>query len=116
MEVYIDDMVVKSRKEERHVADLDEMFEILRRKNLRLNAIKCVFSVGARKFLGYMITNRGIKVNLDQIKAIQQLVSSSNLKDVQRLMGMIAVLNLFVSRSVESCRPFFQLLKKWKGF
>ena len=55
-------------------------------------------------------------MNLNKIRAIQQLVSPSNPKDVQRLIGMIVVLNQFVSRSAERCRPFFQLLKKWKGF
>lgn len=116
VEFYIDDMVVKSRKEERHVTDLNETFEILRWHKLYLNANKCVFGVGAGKFLGYMITNRGIEVNPDKIRAIQQLVSPSNPKDVQRLIGMIVVLNQFISRSAKRCRPLFQLLKKWKGF
>lgn len=67
MEVYIDDMVVKSRKEEGHAVDLTEMFEIFRPHKLRLNTNKCTFDVGAEKFLRYMISNRGIEVNLDQI-------------------------------------------------
>lgn len=71
VEVYIDDMVVKSRKEERHVTNLNETFEILRRHKLHLNANKCAFGVGAGKLLGYMITNRGIEVNPNQIRAIQ---------------------------------------------
>lgn len=71
MEVYIDDMVVKSWKEEEHVADLIEMLKILRRHKVRLNANKCAFGVGAGKFLGYMISSREIVVNLDQIQAIQ---------------------------------------------
>lgn len=71
---------------------------------------------GFWKFLGYMISCRGIKVNLDQIRSIQQLRSPSNPKEVQKLTGMIAALNRFVSKSVDKCRPFFQLLKKWKGF
>lgn len=71
VEVYIDDMVVKSRKEERHVTNLNETFEILRQHKLHLNANKCAFGVGAGKFLGYMITNRGIEVNPNQIRAIQ---------------------------------------------
>ena len=73
MEVYIDDMIIKSRNLEEHVPNLTEIFEILRHHILRLNAAKCVFGVGSRKFLGYMITCRGIEVNLDQISAIQQL-------------------------------------------
>ena len=63
-----------------------------------------------------MITTWGIEVNPDQIMAIQQLNLPGNLKEVQRLIGMIASLNRFVLRSVNRCRPFFQLLKKWKGF
>ena len=63
-----------------------------------------------------MISNRAIEVNTNQIQAIQQLVLLSNPKDVQRLTGMIAALNHFVSRSMDRCRLLFQLLKKWKGF
>jgi len=58
-------MVVKSKQEMQHVGDLKEVFEILRRHKLRLNADKCVFGVGVGKFLGYLITNRGIEVNPD---------------------------------------------------
>lgn len=65
VEVYIDDMVVKSKKLEEHMPDLTEVFEILRHHRLCLNAAKCVFELGSRKFLGYMITCRGIKVNPD---------------------------------------------------
>lgn len=63
-----------------------------------------------------MITNQGIEVNPDQIRAIQQLTPLSNPKDMQKLTGMIATLNHFVSRLTDKCRVFFQLLKKWKGF
>lgn len=78
----MDNMVVKRKKEEEHVADLTEVFGILRRQKLRLNANKCAFGVGARKFLGCLISNKGIEVNLDQIQAIQQLVPPSNSKDI----------------------------------
>ena len=67
VEVYIDDMVVKSKQEVRHVEDLRGVFEVLRKHRLRLNVEKCTFGVGVGKFLGYLITNRGIKVNPDQI-------------------------------------------------
>ena len=82
VEVYIDDMVVKSQENLRHIDDLMEVFEILRRHRLRLNVDKCVFNVGAGKFLGYMITQRGIEVNPNQISAIEQLESPSNPKEV----------------------------------
>ena len=71
VEVYIDDMVVKSKKSEEHVPNLVKIFEILRHHKLRLNASKCAFGVRSGKFLGYMITAQGIEVNPDQITAIQ---------------------------------------------
>ena len=65
IEVYIDDMVVKSKLVSKHLADLANTFEILKRHKLCLNASKCSFGVGSRKFLGYMATHRGIEVNPD---------------------------------------------------
>ena len=65
IEVYIDDMVVKSKVASDHVEDLTNIFEILREHKLRLNASKCSFGVGSGKFLGYMVTHRGIEVNPD---------------------------------------------------
>ena len=73
IEVYIDDMVVKSKVVSEHMGDLENIFEILRKHKLRLNASKCSFGVGSSKFLGYMVTHRGIKVNPNQIKSINSL-------------------------------------------
>ena len=70
VEVYIDDMVVKSKQEAWHIKDLWGVFEVLWQYKLRLNGDKCAFGVGAGKFLGYLITNRGIEVNPDQIEAV----------------------------------------------
>lgn len=78
IEIYIDDMVVKSKIVSKHVRDLGNIFEVLRRYKLRLNASKCSFGVGSGKFLGYMVTHRGIKVNPDQIKAINNLHPPQN--------------------------------------
>ena len=64
-EIYIDDMVVRSKTESKHVNDLGDIFGILRRHKLRLNASKCSFGVGSRKFLGHIVTHRGIEVNPD---------------------------------------------------
>ena len=116
VEVYIDDMVVKSKLVFEHVEDLTSIFEILREHKLCLNASKCSFGVGSRKFLGYMVTHRGIEVNPDQIKAINNQQPPWNPKEVQKLTGMMATLNRFISRSVDRCRPFFLLLHKWKEF
>ena len=65
MEAYINDMAVKSKEEFEHLTDLGEIFAILRKHKLRLNAFECSFGVGSRKFLGYMITHKGIEVNPD---------------------------------------------------
>ena len=114
IEVYIDDMVVKSKMVSEHVGDLRNIFEILRIHKLCINTSKCSFGVGSGKFLGYMVTYRGIEVNPDQIKAINSLQLPRNLKEVQKLTGMTAILNQFISRSMDRCRPFFLLMKKWK--
>jgi len=116
VEMYIDDMVVKSKQEARHVEDLQGVFEVLRKHRLRLNEEKCAFGVGASKFLGYLITSNGIEVNPNQIEAMKRLKSPSNPKEVQLLTGMLAALNQFISKFLDHCHPFYQLLKKWKGF
>ena len=107
VEVYIDDKVVKSKQEVRHIEDLQGAFEMLRQHKLRLNAEKCTFGVGVGKFLGYLITNRGIEINLDQIEAVKHLKPLSNLKEVQILTGMLAALNRLISKFVDRCRPFY---------
>ena len=109
-------MVIKSKLVSEHVGDLTNIFEILRKHKLRLNASKCSFGVGSGKFLGYMVTHKGIKVNPDQIKAINSLQPPRNPKEVQKLARITAALNRFISRSADRCRPFFLLLHKWKGF
>ena len=116
IEIYIDDMVVKSKVVSEHLGDLGNIFEVLRKYKLRLNASKCSFGVGSGKFLGYMVTHRGIELNPDQIKAINNLQSPWNPKEVQKLTKMAAALNRFISRLVDRRIPFFLLINKWKGF
>ena len=82
IKVYIDDMVVNSKEVTEYLNDLGSVFEILRKHKLHLNASKCSFSISFDKFLGYMITLRGIEVNLDQIKAINGLRPLRNPKEV----------------------------------
>ena len=73
IEIYVDNIVVKSKMVTEQLGDLGNIFDVLRRHKLRLNASKCFFGVGSGKFLGYMVTHRGIEVNPDQIKAINDL-------------------------------------------
>ena len=82
VEVYIDDMVVKSRKAEDHITDLLQVFSILRQYGLKLNASKCVFGVSSEKFLGHLVTRRGIEADPSQIIALQNLQSPRTTKEV----------------------------------
>ena len=116
IKVYIDDMVVKSKVVSKHVGDLRNIFEILKKHKLRLNTSKCSFGVRLDKFLGYMVSHQGIEVNPNQIKAIKSLQPPWNPKEVQKLTRMTTALNRFISRLADKCRPFFLLMNKWKGF
>ena len=75
IEIYVNDMVVKSKVVTEHLEDFGDIFDVLRRHKLRLNASKCSFGMGSGKFLGYMVTYRGIEVNPDQIKAIRRIAN-----------------------------------------
>ena len=112
MEMYIDDMLVKSTTAELHIAHLSEAFQILREYNMKLNPAKCAFEVSAGKFLGFIVNNQGIEANSDKIKVVLDLPPPSSIKEVQRLTGRIATLSRFVSRANDKCQPFFQVLKK----
>ena len=107
IKVYIDDMVVKSKVVSELVGDLENIFEILRKHKLRLNASKCSFGMGSGKFLGYMVTHCGIEVNPDQVKAINSLQPPRNPKKVKKLTRMTAALNQFIFRLMDRCKPFF---------
>ena len=112
MEVYIDDMLVKSTTAELHIGHLSEAFQILREYNMKLNPAKCAFRVSAEKFLGFIVNNRGIEANPDKIKVVLDMPSPSSIKEVQRLTGRITALSRFMSRASDKCQPFFQVLKK----
>ena len=111
MEVYVDDMLVKSKKAEQHLDDLKETFDILRKYQMRLNPAKCVFEVSSSKFLGFMVSQRGIEANLEKVKATLDMMSPRSVKEVQRLTGCIAALNKFMSRATDKRLPFFKTLK-----
>ncbi|GFZ14587.1 hypothetical protein Acr_24g0007770 [Actinidia rufa] len=116
MDAYIDDMVVKRKGEPGHVRDLTEVFAILRKHKLRLNAANCAFEVSLGKFLGHLVTRREIEANPEQIIVISNLVSPRTAKEVQKLTGMATTLNRFISKSSNKCRSFFQQLRKNRKF
>ena len=112
MEVYIDDMLVKSTTAELRIAHLSEAFQILREYNKKPNPAKCTFGVSAGKFLGFIVNNQGIEANPDKIKVVLDMSPPSSIKEVQRLIGRIVALSRFVSKASDKCQPFFQILKK----
>ncbi|KAI5335174.1 hypothetical protein L3X38_025307 [Prunus dulcis] len=111
MEVYVDDMLVKSRTAEEHLQNLSIMFGILKDYRMRLNPKKCAFGVSSRKFLGFMISQRGIEANPEKIKAIIDMERPKTTKDIQSLTGRVAALTRFISKATDKCVPFFKALK-----
>ena len=107
VQVYVDDMLVKSVRENDHLSDLQETFNTLRLYNMKLNLSKCVFGVTAGKFLGFMVSQRGIEVNPEKVRAILKLEPPRTVKAVQSLNGKVAALNRFVSKVTDKCLPFF---------
>ena len=89
MKVYVDDMLVKSKKAQLHLDDLRETFDTLRKYQMILNSMKCVFRVLSRKFLGFMISQRGIEANPKKVKAILNMTSLRSVEEVQRLTERI---------------------------
>ena len=87
VQVYMDDMLVKSIREDNHLDNLKETFDTLRSYNMKLNPNKCAFGVTAGKFLGFIVSQRGIEVNPDKIMAIMELTPPKNVKKVQSLNG-----------------------------
>ncbi|KAL0406632.1 UNVERIFIED_CONTAM: Retrovirus-related Pol polyprotein from transposon opus [Sesamum latifolium] len=116
MEVYVDNMLVKSKGAHHHVEDLDETFAVLRKYRLKLNPGKCAFGVSGGRFQGFMVTQRGIEANPDKIKAIMDMGPPTSIKEVQQLTGRIAALSRFISKSAEKGLPFFKTLRKVKNF
>ncbi|CAL2266902.1 unnamed protein product [Prunus armeniaca] len=112
MEVYVDDMLVKAPKRADHLKNLAKAFSLLRQYRMKLNPSKCTFGVSSGRFLGYLVTQRGIEAHPRQIKAILEMKSPSTVKEIQSLTGRAAALNRFLSRSTDKCKPFFKALKK----
>ena len=110
VEAYVDDIVVKSRKASGLVADLEETFQCLRAKEIRLNPEKCVFGVPRGMLLGFIVSERGIEANPEKVSIITNMGPIRNLKGVQRVMGCLASLSRFISHLGEKGLPLYRLL------
>ena len=116
VQAYVDDMVVTSPEKSKHVADLEELFATIAKFRLKLNPEKCIFGVKAGKFLGFLLTERGIEANPDKCAAILAMRSPATVKEVQQLTGRMAALSPFVSASGEKGHPYFQCLRRNNKF
>jgi len=116
VQAYVDDMVVTSQERGRHTADLEELFATIAKYRLKLNPEKCVFGVEAGKFLGFMLTERGIEANRDKCAAIIAMRIPASIKEVQQLTRRMAALSRFVSAGGDKGHPYFQCLKRNSRF
>ena len=103
MEVYVDDMLVKSAKEVNHLDDLRETFYTLCLYDMKLNPNKCVFGVALRIFLGFMVSQRGVGANPNKFQVVIEMAPLKSAKEVQSLNGKVATLNRFISRATDKC-------------
>ena len=116
VEVYVDDIIVKSPNPKQHSTDLAEVFKALRTYNIRLNPEKCTFGVDGGKFLGFMLTQRGIEANPEKCQAIIDMRSPTNVKEVQRLVGRLTAISRFLPKLADQTTPMIKLLKKSARF
>ena len=116
IEIYVDDMLVKSLQTSDYIQDLEEAFGMLRRYRMKLNPIKCAFEVTSEKFFEFFISQWEIDANPEKIKTIINMKYPSSKKEIQQLNGRIVALSRFISRSIKRCLPFFKILWQTKDF
>ena len=112
MEVYVDNILVKSKREDHHLSNLRETFKTLCLYNMKLNPSKYVFEVLSGKFLSFIVSQRGVEANSDKIQAILEMTPPKNIKEVQSLNGKVAALNRYISSATDKCLSFIKMLKK----
>jgi hypothetical protein len=111
VEIYIDDVVIKSFDHESHLDDVRKTLECTRKHGLKMNPNKCAFEVSAGEFLGFLVHEGGIEVGEKSMKAIDEVVPPTNLKELQSLLGKINFVRRFISNSSQKVLPFSPLLR-----
>ncbi|XP_028199548.1 uncharacterized protein LOC114384068 [Glycine soja] len=112
IEVYVNDMITKSRTEEEHLVNLQKLFGWLRKYRLRLNPTKCTFRVKSKILLGFVVSQKGIEVDPDKVKAILEMPKPRTEKQVRGFLGRLKYIARFISQLTATCEPFFRLLHK----
>lgn len=116
IEVYIDDMIIKSLKVLDHLNHLHQAFAVLSKYGMKLNLVKCSFGVTSGKFWGYQVMKRGIEADPHQIRVVANIPSPKNIKKVLKLTGLLTALNIFISKYSDKSHNFFDTIKKGKSF
>ncbi|PKA47437.1 RNA-directed DNA polymerase like [Apostasia shenzhenica] len=111
IEAYVDDVLIKSVCAKQHLEDLRETLDTCRTYNIKLNPLKSIFGSSYGKFLGHMVSARGIEANPEKIQAIQDMKPPQTIQDIQKLNGRVTALSRFISKSSERCIPFFKILR-----
>ena len=112
VEVYVDNMIVKSRDRADHLAALQRFFEKIKRFRLRLDPKKCTFGVTSRKILGHIVSERGIEVDPEHIRAIRDMPTPRTEKDIRGFLGILHYISRFIAKLTNICEPIFRLLRK----
>ena len=112
----MDDVVVKSKRANDLINDLEVAFKCLREKGVKLNPEKCVFGVPRGMLLGFIVSERGIEANPEKVFAMTNMGPIRDLKGVQKVMGCLAALSRFISRLGEKGLPLYRLLRKSERF
>ena len=112
IEVYVDNMIAKSQGEDKHVINLKKLFERLRKFQLKLNLAKCTFGATSRKLLGFVVSKKGIEIDPDKVRAIQDLPPPRTQKEIRSFMGRLNYIARFISQMTAKCDPIFKMLRK----
>jgi len=112
IEVYVDDMIAKSESKEEHLVNLKKLFERLRKYKLRLNPSKCTFGVKSGKLLGFIVSERGIEVDPDKVRAILEMPHPCTEKQVRGFLGRLNYIARFISQLTATCDSIFKLKRK----
>ena len=110
--MYVDDMIVKSKDQQGHMISLKKFFERIKCYKLRLNPKKCTFGVMSGKLLGFIVSQRGIEVDPDKIKAISEMKKPRTEKEILGFLGRIQYISRFIAQLTTICEPLFKLLKR----
>ena len=114
VEVYVDDMIMKSKNRESHITNLRKFFERIKEYRLRLNSQKCTFGVIVGKLLGFLVSDRGIEVDPSKIKAILEMLPPKSEKEIKGFLGRLQYINRFIAKLTSTYEPIFKLLRKNK--